>query len=79
MYLKTFSLMNAIGIVYDKPTALDFKYRMKRYILGKYSTNVLCNERVWNVSAESDLSCLASLLATGEASDNSSLTNPAKY
>lgn len=30
----------------DQPSALDFKYRMKRYILGKFSTTLCKNTNV---------------------------------
>jgi len=66
-----FSFIRATGIAYDKPTALDFKYRLKRYILGKHSTNLFCNERACNVSAEPDLPCFVSPFITGEANDES--------
>jgi len=66
-----FSFIRATGIANDKPTALDFKYRLKRYILGKHSTNLFCNEGVCNVSAEFDLSCFVSPFTIGEATNES--------
>lgn len=39
-----FSFIRSIGCAYDHPTPLDFKYRLKRYILGKHSSNVLSNK-----------------------------------
>lgn len=42
-------------------SALDFKYRMKRYILGKFSTTIFCkNTNV--IESEQNISCLISPL-----------------
>lgn len=39
-----FSFIRSIGCAYDHPTPLDFKYQLKRYILGKHSSNALSNK-----------------------------------
>lgn len=39
-----FSFLRSIGCANDHPTPLDFKYRLKRYILGKHSRYALSNE-----------------------------------
>lgn len=39
-----FSFIRSIGYAYDHPTSLDFKYRLKRYILGKHSRYALSNK-----------------------------------
>jgi len=44
-----FSFIRSIGCAYDHPTPLDFKYQLKRYILGKHSRYALSN--VSNVQA----------------------------
>ncbi|XP_077270670.1 uncharacterized protein LOC143901913 [Temnothorax americanus] len=45
----------------DQPTALDFKYRVKRYILGKFFTTIFCKNT--NVTeSERNVSCLISPL-----------------
>jgi len=45
----------------NQPSVLDFKYRIKRYILGKFSTTIFC--KCTNVTeSESNVSCLISPL-----------------
>lgn len=62
-----FSFIRATGCAYDHPTALDFKYRLKRYILGKHLSNLFC--RTSNVTtSESNVSYLMSLLSIEESS-----------
>ncbi|XP_071574859.1 uncharacterized protein [Temnothorax nylanderi] len=49
-----FSFIRATGGAYDQPTALDFKYRLRKYILGKQSKNLFCNIGSSNVMSDSD-------------------------
>lgn len=71
-----FSFIRATGGAYDHPTALDFKYRLKRYIVGKYSANLFCGSS--NIIAgEPNIACLSSPLTDNSSSKNlSSMLEP---
>lgn len=56
----SFIRLNSSG-ANNQPSALDFKYRMKRYIFGKFSTTIFCKNT--NVTeSEQNVSCLTSQL-----------------
>lgn len=39
-----FSFVRSLGATYDHPNALDFRFRLKRYILGKHSNDLLSSK-----------------------------------
>jgi len=55
-----FSFIRTNSGACDQPTALDFKFRLRKYILGKHSENLFCNIGSCNVVSESVSSLVSS-------------------
>lgn len=55
-----FAYIRAMGGCFDHPTPLQFKYRLRWYVLGKYSSDVFTNNSNTNIQDTDDETCLTS-------------------
>lgn len=68
---KFFSYIRAVGSGYDKPSALQFKYRLRWYVLGKHYADMISEST--NTENDEDLSLIDSV----DFQDHDTTTNTA--